>query len=151
MIDRTRSQGQSLYVGFVDISNAFPSADRSLLWIKLRRMGFSGRLVDWLRMLYERMNYVVELGDAVSDTFQSDVGVLIGDPASPTLWNLFMSDFRLPRHQDDASLNGVAIAHIEHADDMALMSVTPEGMQHHLAYFFEWCKDNYLVVIAIKS
>ncbi|KAJ7201320.1 hypothetical protein GGX14DRAFT_465067, partial [Mycena pura] len=28
-------------------------------------------------------------------------GLLTGDSASPTLWNIFFADFRLPPHKDD--------------------------------------------------
>jgi hypothetical protein len=35
-------------------------------------------------MLYGKMEYVVPMGGAHSEVFISDIGVLIGDPASPT-------------------------------------------------------------------
>jgi hypothetical protein len=52
---------------------------------KLHHLGVSGRLFDWMHMLYHKMAYVVCSGAETSDAFQSLVGVLIGDPASPTL------------------------------------------------------------------
>jgi hypothetical protein len=64
-------------VAFLDITNAFPSTNRELLWVKLYEMGISGKLFDWMRMLYSRMEYVVTLNGAQSDVFYSDIGVEI--------------------------------------------------------------------------
>ena len=58
-IDRARAEGKTLYVMFADISNAFPSTEQSTLWLKLRGLGAGGMIFDWIRMIYERMEYVV--------------------------------------------------------------------------------------------
>ncbi|KAJ7165282.1 hypothetical protein C8R46DRAFT_834553, partial [Mycena filopes] len=39
----------------------------------------------------------------------------------------------------------------EHADDMAIVSYSPEGLQRHLNTFAHWCGDNMLEVNASKS
>lgn len=150
-IDRALGDGKTLYVGFVDVSNAFPSTDQATLWIKLMKMGITGKLFDWLRMLYRKMEYMVIMGDMVSETFKSTVGVLIGDPASPTLWNLFLADFALSAHPDDVSLVTHFISHLEHADDMLLMSYSVDGLQHHFDGVFDYCCLNFLSVNAMKS
>lgn len=151
MIDRARALNKTLYVAFVDISNAFPSTEQNTLWLKLYNMGVSGSLFDWLRMLYTRMDYTVKLGDRTSDFFKALAGVLIGDPASPTLWNIYLADFRLLADADDPYLLGLLISHLEHADDMALCSYSAGGLQAHLDSFLRWCNDNFLVANALKS
>jgi hypothetical protein len=47
-------------------------------------MGVTGKLFDWMCMLYSKMEYAVMMAGAHSEVFFSDIGVLIGDPASPT-------------------------------------------------------------------
>lgn len=75
-------------------------------------------------MLYKKMTYMVRQVGQNSDAFKSLLGVLIGDPASPTFWNLFLADFALDLDVDDASLMGLIISHLGHADDMAIVSHT---------------------------
>lgn len=106
-----------MWVVFLDITNAFPSTNRDLLWMKLYDMGISGKLFDWMRMLYGRMEYVVTMGGAQSDMFTSDIGVLIGDPISPTFWDLFFADFKLHPDADDVLLLNIVMSHLEQADD----------------------------------
>ena len=81
--------GKPLYVTFVDLSNAFPSTDQALLWLKLLRRGATGPMFDWLRKLYRDMSYVVARGGQHTDAFQSTVGILAGDSASPGLLNIY--------------------------------------------------------------
>jgi hypothetical protein len=52
MIERART----LWVAFLDITNAFPSTNRDLLWMKLYKMGISGKLFNWMCMLYVAWN-----------------------------------------------------------------------------------------------
>ncbi|PSR99181.1 hypothetical protein PHLCEN_2v4184 [Hermanssonia centrifuga] len=91
-IEKAASKGQLLYTCFIDLRNAFPSVDQPTLWRKLHNWGASGPIIDWLRMLYSRMNYIIRFGGEVADSFQAFAGILIGDPASPILWILFLSD-----------------------------------------------------------
>jgi hypothetical protein len=85
-----------------------------------------------------------------SDVFQSLLGVLFGDPASPTLWNLYLSDFALAVDADDLCLGAVFISHLEHADDVFIVSTSAAGLQWHLNALFNWCNDNFMSVNALK-
>nr|GAT46372.1 predicted protein [Mycena chlorophos] len=86
------ANGRTLYVAYVDFSNAFPWTDQETLWLKLRKLGMSGPIFDGLRMLYGKMEYHVKHGDTTSEHYKALLGLLTGDPASPGLWNLFLSD-----------------------------------------------------------
>ncbi|KAJ3852237.1 hypothetical protein EV368DRAFT_41465 [Lentinula lateritia] len=48
IIDKARSQMETIYAAFVDISNAFPSTNQSSLWNKLSNTGLTGKYFDWL-------------------------------------------------------------------------------------------------------
>ncbi|KAF5383705.1 hypothetical protein D9615_003606 [Tricholomella constricta] len=87
-IERVRASGKSVYIAFIDLENAFPSTDIPLLWTKLYRKGVAGPIFDWLRTLYADMNYIVRHGGALSESFTSLLGLLTGDMASPSLWNI---------------------------------------------------------------
>lgn len=146
-----RSKDQTVWTAFVDISNAFPSVNHDLLWLKLHEKGLSGPIFDWLRKLYRDMEYVVDNNGECSEEFKARMGVLIGDPASPTLWIIFMFDFKLLPHDDDFVLMAIAISHLEHADDVVLISSSAQGLQFHLNTFAMWCSINALAINADKS
>jgi hypothetical protein len=141
LIDDTRSRGETLYVAFVDISNAFPLTNQHRLWNKLYDYGLTGCYFDWLRALYDHMSFTILQNGELSECFHALCGVLMGDPASPTLWNLFL----------DANLCGIHISHLEHADTIAIISRTPHGLQRHLHELESWCSDNFLSLDVKKS
>lgn len=149
--ERAAAAGKKLYVASVDLANAFPSVDRPLLWIKLQRMGMQGPLLDLYRHIYASMTYIIRSGGMYSDPFNSDIGVLIGDPASPIMWNLFFADFLLPPHADDIRLAGQLLAHLEHADDVIIFSTSPEGLQAHLKALSDWAALSFVTVNVDKT
>ncbi|PBK70984.1 hypothetical protein ARMSODRAFT_864056, partial [Armillaria solidipes] len=108
-------------------------------------------IFDWIRHMYREMEYVVKVGDSCSDIFTSALGVLAGDSLSPTLWNIYFSDFVIPDHPDDVVWNGVHISHVEHADDVALMSFSPEGLQHAVDHLDRWCRLNFMKISVPKT
>lgn len=151
-IDRARAQGEPLYVVYADLSNAFPSTEQSTLWVKMHSMGAAGGIFDWLRMLYKRMAYIVRHEAEMSAIFKSLIGILIGDTSSPMLWTIYLSDFRIPSDAThDILLAGILLAHLEHADDIALVSRTAQGAQRNMTFLWNWCNLNFMILNAIKS
>lgn len=145
-IDRAKADGKPLYVAFVDLSNAFPSTDHGALWWKLYSKGVAGPIFDWLRLLYSKISYRVRLDREFSDSFQSFIGILAGDPASPQLWNMFLADFAPPTHPADILLNSQPISHLEQADDIVLFSTSPIALQIKLTSLSGWCSFNFMLI-----
>ncbi|KAI0348977.1 hypothetical protein OH77DRAFT_1594477 [Trametes cingulata] len=79
------------------------------------------------------------------------MGILIGDPASPTLWILYISDFALRPHPDDVFLAQRRVSHFELADDMAMISLSHWGMQSKLQQFEDYCSVNFLLANVLKT
>ena len=114
-------------------------------------MGAGGKIFDWLRMLYERMNYTVRHNSEMFYSFKSGIGILIKDVESPVLWNLFLADFVLHPDTDDVVLAGSLITSLEQADDIISISKTPEGLQRMMNALGRWCSRNFMSINAIKS
>jgi hypothetical protein len=93
----------------------------------------------------------VRLGEEISEPFKALIGILIGDPASPTLWNLYMSDFVMSMDLDDVILSGASASNLEHADDILLMSYSARGLQTKLNVVLLWCSMNFMRINAAKS
>ncbi|KZV97664.1 hypothetical protein EXIGLDRAFT_607803 [Exidia glandulosa HHB12029] len=110
-----------------------------------------GPIFDTYRAVYDYMTYCVRLEGQYSDLFTSDMGVLIGDPASPIMWLLYFADVSIPESVDDILLNETRISHLEQADDIVIFATTAEGLQRKLDAFFEWCCRNLLKINGSKS
>nr|GAT50953.1 predicted protein [Mycena chlorophos] len=149
MIDKAEASHEPLFVAFVDISNAFPSVNRDMLWLIMDDLGLTGRYFDFIRMMYRETS--LAHGGEVSQEWVSLCGVIMGDPPSPTLWNIFLSTFKLEEDPDDVSLAGLFLAYLAHADDMALLSRTLAGLQRRLNLLDKWCKLVFLVANGLKS
>ncbi|TFY67731.1 hypothetical protein EVJ58_g1437 [Rhodofomes roseus] len=78
-------------------------------------------------------------------------GILIGDPASPILWNLYLADLLIRPHGDDVLLAGVCVSHLEQADDIALFSTSPAALQQKLDDLASWCALNFALINAGKT
>ncbi|KAF5329911.1 hypothetical protein D9758_018252 [Tetrapyrgos nigripes] len=67
------------------------------------------------------------------------------------LWNLYLSTFSLPSHHHNITLNSTRISHLEHADNMVIISCSSLSLQHHLDALKQWCYDNFLTLSPSKS
>jgi hypothetical protein len=92
-------------------------------------MGRAGKIFDWLRMLYKHMAYYVKHGDTVSAQFKAFIGLLTGDPASPILWNLFLSDLSMLPDSEDAFLAGIRISLLAQADDLLIVPLSVRSLR----------------------
>ncbi|KAJ7148422.1 hypothetical protein C8R43DRAFT_1088393 [Mycena crocata] len=97
------------------------------------------------------MRYAVKFGKEHSLPFHSLIGLFTGDTASPTLWNIFFADFRLPPHKDDVHLNGRPVSQAEQADDNLIMSTSFTAFQDKVNAFYRWCTNKRVFISAKKS
>ncbi|KZV81442.1 hypothetical protein EXIGLDRAFT_572530, partial [Exidia glandulosa HHB12029] len=64
---------------------------------------------------------------------------------------LYISDFRTRAHRDDILLSDTVVAHLEHADDIALCSTSAEGLQAKLNDLAVWASQNQMKVNLRKT
>ena len=86
-------QGGKLYAVMIDSKRAFDSVDHNILWETLYIVGISAQMIRVLQSLYNRASMKVQI-DNFNNTNTIDVteGVLQGDPLSPLLFSMFISD-----------------------------------------------------------
>jgi hypothetical protein len=68
------SPGQ-VHAAFLDISKAFDSVERDILWKKLRDMGMAPQLLNAIRSLYAGTQIKIKVSTGLSEPFQSTRGV----------------------------------------------------------------------------
>ncbi|RDX40928.1 hypothetical protein OH76DRAFT_1302111, partial [Lentinus brumalis] len=108
-------------------------------------------LLDWLRWLYEHLEYVVKAEGTTTESFSALAGILIGDPASPILWILFLSDLVLDELPEDLTLAGRVVNHLEFADDSAIMTTSAQALIPKNLQFRQYCAGSFVEIGDPKS
>jgi hypothetical protein len=86
-------QGEIFAVAFMDLSGAYVSVCRELLFEKLQKLvGLSEHSLATLQCLYNNTQCIVKGPYSLSEPFSVTCGVRQGCPLSTTLFNLFISD-----------------------------------------------------------
>ena len=134
LTERHRAEQQPLFCAFVDFRKAYDTVPRDLLWAKLKARGVHGHMLDSLKALYADVPISVKTAAGTTLPFQSTVGLKQGDPSSPNLFGLFIDDLEpaIMALGDAAALpmlDNTTMPPLLHADDLALLSTSAEGLQ----------------------
>ena len=137
LVQRQLCLGKPLFICFVDVSKAFDLVNRHILFFKLIKSGFLGRVIDTLRSIYKKTNFRVKTGGKLSSLIKDELGVNQGGNASPTLFRKYLVDLGeyLSKHSAFASLTISSLW----ADDLVLLSYTVAGLQTQLDGLLHFC------------
>ena len=132
-----KSKGK-LYVAFVDFRKAYDSVNRNILWDILRRAGAGGKMLRALRAMYNSVVASVRVEvDCTTEEFSCPVGLKQEKCSSPLLFSFFINE--LATTVRDKGTHGVQFVQgmaevflLLFADDVALVSLTPGGLQKQL-------------------
>ena len=156
--EKCREQHKNLFIAFVDLSKAFDTVNRDLLWQVLKKFGCPPRFLNILGQFHSGMMARVVVGRHSSEPFGVNTGVRQGDVLATVLFNIFLVcvttllrekiekeagvtiDFRLDgnlfnirRLQATTKLTSETIIELQYADDNALVAHTPEALQNIIA------------------
>ncbi len=156
LLEKRKSRTKAkLYCCFVDFKKAFDSIPRSVLWQVLHELGVRGRIMHCLQSMYSTDSACVRVpGSGVTSSFTCHMGVKQGCPLSPNLFGLYIDGIeeRLASVQFDApTLAGKAIALLLYADDLALLSESPQGLQLQMDALAHFCAERQLTVNVKKT
>ncbi|XP_076128077.1 uncharacterized protein LOC143109310 [Alosa pseudoharengus] len=152
--EKCREQHKDLFMVFVDLSKAFDTVQRDLLWEVFHRIGCPTKFVNILRQFHEGMTARVTTGGQQSSAFPVRTGVRQGCVLAPVLFNIFLICVTQLLHKDIEDNSGVTVAYrldgnlfnirslqattklhrvrileLQYADDCALISHSPQGLQ----------------------
>ena len=152
LIQRQMILGNSLYVCFVDFSKAFDLVSRHILFYKIYKSGWQGRVIDTIRSLYSKTRFRVKDHGYVSTPIFDHLGVNQGGVASGLLFRKCMADLGYYLNSKfGICVNSTIIAYLLWADDLILFSDTPAGLQKQLDGLFTFCSTNHMIVNALKT
>ena len=148
-------------IAFVDLSKAYDSVDRSLMFQVLEKRGMPTQLIDMLRCLHANTETCVRTSAGDSDWFHVDTGLRQGGVEAPLLFNLFLDTavrevhpilqqlgvkihYRIDGHLTEAKTYSSAelMWILMYADDIALICDDPDDLQLALSIvhkeFLRW-------------
>ena len=87
-----RKKGTPLYLYFIDLTSAYDSVDRTLLWDILARFGASPRMLNVICQFHDSMQACLRLdGGECSYKFDVGQGLRQGCVLAPLLFNMFFT------------------------------------------------------------
>ena len=137
----------TVFVLFLDFSSAFDTIDRLILYNKLYNLGIRGNFLNTIKKFLSERSSVVQYKTKYSEPFPTERGVPQGGVTSPTLFNLYTSDFpTIPLH-------GTVY---QFADDTAILFALESidqwvEIQEDLIRIEEYCRKNALILNGSKS
>jgi len=174
--EKCREQYQNLFLAFIDLTKAFDTVNRTLLWGILSKFGCPPQFLAVLREFHDGMTAKVVVDGHESDPFMVNVGVKQGCVLAPVIFNLFLvavtlafrsgvmtedgvslsyrldgSLFNIRRLQTKSKISHDYVFELQYADDAALPSHTAEGLQRNLDRISEAYQRAGLVVNVKKT
>ena len=145
---------KKLYACFVDFRKAFDLVWQDGLLYKLLKIGVGGNFYSVIKNMYKTSKIRVKTSQGLSKDIETKNGVRQGDCISPLLFNIFIND--LPHtFLNNASappvLDKETIPALLYADDLIILSETPEGLQNSLNALSTYCEKWKLEVNLSKS
>ena len=138
---KARALGEKIHLGFVDVSKAYDSVNREILWAKLKKIGIDGVFLETLKAMYS--------GDSVNCKFNGTStgpvflrrGLRQGCSLSPLLFAIYISDIGadLAASAGGFTLAGKSVVGLLFADDIILISKTAAGLRSLFALVKKHC------------
>ena len=98
---------------FVDFGNAFYLVNRHILFFKIMKGGWSGRVIDTLRDLYSKTCFRVKSCGKLSPDIPSLTGVNQGGVASGNLFRKYLKDLDMYlKREAGVSIGEIIMAHL---------------------------------------
>ena len=146
---------KSLFGCFVDFQKAFDTIPRDKLLCKLSKLGINGKMFDILNSMYSVNSAAFKINGGMTKEISINQGVKQGCVLSPTLFNLYMSDFE-PSLKDFPdvevpSLGDTKVTCILWADDILMLSELSLGLQNQLIFLENYAAANLLQVNIDKT
>ena len=147
-----RYKKKPFYITFIDFSKAFDFVNRSLLYFKLIKKGYGGRMLRVIQSMFSKFGARVRWQGRLGSNIDSTHGVLQGGIVSPKLFNLYLSDMNDYFDRNSGiQINNVTFTHLLYADDLVLVSASKTGMQKLLDNLSFYCKKWHLLINYEKS
>ena len=153
IIWKSRALGKDVHLAYIDISQAYDSVDRDILWKKLAGLGIGGMFLRSLQAIYK--------GDCVEAVVNGSKtrpvflrrGLRQGCSLSPLLFALYISDIgnELTAIPSGFEVGGLLVSALLYADDIALVAKTSVELKELINRVKSQCEKLKLLISIEKS
>ena len=148
-------QGKKVYSCLVDFEKAFDNVPRDLMLKKLDKIGINGNMLNIINSMYRNDKACIRVNQKISPAIPVSKGVRQGCVLSPTLFNIFLSDFEVKLDNEMAhpveNHNNNKLPCIIWADDVLLISETKDGLQYQISSLVNFCNENKMSINVNKT
>ncbi|CAF1404783.1 unnamed protein product [Didymodactylos carnosus] len=109
-METRRELNKPLFIYLIDITKAYDSVNRELLWKVCLKYGMSEKIVTLLEILYRNSRTKVRIEGELSDSFLIETGVLQAGIPSPILFNILF-DFIIRKIVEGAGVDCVQFSY----------------------------------------
>ena len=150
---KAKALGQDVHLAFLDVSKAYDTVDRSILWQKLGKMGFGGKFLKSLQALYSGDCVECIVNGSPSRPVYLRRGLRQGCSLSPLLFALYISDVGsdLTRSSVGFEVGNLVLSGLLFADDIVLIAKTPGDLRDLISLVNNHCVALRLEVSVEKS
>ncbi|XP_023232440.1 uncharacterized protein LOC111632276 [Centruroides sculpturatus] len=136
---RTRS---NCHIAWLDLANAFGSVPHDTILACLHWCGLHPDSVNVIRELLKDNFTSIRAHDGLTESIPINSGVRQGCPLSPLLFNVVVETAirSITELHHGYKLHGEEINILAYADDLVLISSTPDGLQQQLDRLTDWAK-----------
>ena len=121
--ERAREIKKPPLLCFLDITAAYDSVDRNLLWERLATKNCPPKTIRILSGLFDGVESRLSVQGKTTEVIQHGRGLLQGSSLSPSLYALYIDDLSTAlQTQKRGSLHNFPIAALLYADDIALVA-----------------------------
>ena len=137
IIQKCREFNQPLFTCFVNYTKAFDSVEHQQLWTGMGEMGFPKRIVSMIEALYSEQQSAVRIGSGTTYWFSVSKGVRQSCIMLPQLFSVYTESIMREVEEehsnseyDELSVGGTTFTELRYADESALFSTPPEGLNN---------------------
>ena len=151
-VENSFTNRKKVFACFVDYKKAFDLVNRQKLSTKLQHLGIPPEFCRIIFDLLSGLQLRARSNCSISPPFDSYNGVPQGDPLSPLLFSLYTADIpNCLSHQGVFLNNGIEIRYLLYADDLVLITNSPEQLQVALNQLEMYTRQSDLVVNVNKT
>ena len=88
---KASAQWKKVFLAFIDLSKAYDSVDRTILWAQMEKLGFGGKFLQSLKSMYTGDSITTVVNGLSSREVYLRRGLRQGCSLSPLLFNLYIS------------------------------------------------------------
>ena len=96
------------YILTIDQEKAFDRVDRKLLFKTLQKMNFGEKIIQWLKIIYDKPTAAVYVNGHIAETFETSRGIRQGCPLSAILYTL-VAELMGNMIRNNQNIEGIAL------------------------------------------